>query len=62
MTRPTTGTIHALDDVLINLHGWFSRALPARLTIDSGDTVVYRTSDADLPGRLTSGRADARHG
>ena len=46
MTLATTGTVHALDDALANLHGWFSRTLPPRLTIDAGDTVVYRTSDA----------------
>ncbi|MDX1932631.1 MAG: acetamidase/formamidase family protein [Capsulimonadales bacterium] len=29
-----------------NLHGHFSRDLPPILTVDSGDTVVYRTLDA----------------
>jgi acetamidase/formamidase len=46
---------HALDDSLENLHGHLGRDLPPRLTIDSGDTVVYRTRDAgwgDRPPHL----------
>jgi acetamidase/formamidase len=46
MALRTTGSTHALDDSLANLHGWFSRTLAPRLTVDSGDTIVYRTCDA----------------
>jgi acetamidase/formamidase len=45
-------TVHILDDALENLHGFFSRTLPPRLRIASGDTVVYRTRNAgwnDIP-------------
>jgi acetamidase/formamidase len=45
-------TVHTLDDALENLHGFFSRTLPPRLRIASGDTVVYRTRNAgwnDIP-------------
>ena len=51
-------TVHTLDDALENLHGFFSRTLPPRLRIASGDTVVYRTRNAgwnDIPpGQTTS--------
>ena len=33
---------HALDDSFENLHGHLGRDLAPRLTIDSGDLVVYR--------------------
>jgi acetamidase/formamidase len=46
MAHQTTGSTYTLDDSLENLHGWLSRKLPPRLTVDSGDTIVYRTSDA----------------
>jgi len=46
MPLQSFGTTHTLDDSLDNLHGWFSRNLPPRLTVDSGDTIVYRTCDA----------------
>jgi hypothetical protein len=36
-------TVHTLDDALENLHGFFSRTLPPRLRIASGDTVVSPT-------------------
>ncbi len=52
MTAAPTGTVHTLDDALENLHGYFSRNLPPRLRIASGDTVVYRTRNAgwnDVP-------------
>lgn len=45
------GRTHAFDDALENLHGWLGRDLPPRLTIDSGDTVVYRTCDAGWADR-----------
>ena len=43
---------HRLEDAFENLHGWFSQKLTPRLTIASGDTVIYRTPDArwaDVP-------------
>src|SRR5205823_5187765 len=46
VTDQEIGTIHKLDDALENLHGYLSRKLPPRLTVDSGDTIVYRTCDA----------------
>src|SRR6266849_1056189 len=46
MPLQSFGTTHTLDDSLDNLHGWFSRTLPPRLTVDSGNTIVYRTCDA----------------
>lgn len=45
-------TVHTLDDALENLHGFFSRTLPPRLRIASGDTIIYRTRNAgwnDIP-------------
>lgn len=50
-------TVHTLDDALENLHGFFSRTLPPRLRIASGDTVVYRTRNAgwnDIPPGQTA--------
>lgn len=44
--------VYTLDDALENLHGHFSRNLPPRLRIASGDTVIYRTRNAgwnDIP-------------
>ena len=38
--------IHEVEPTRANLHGHFSPGLPPILTIDSGDTVVYRTIDA----------------
>jgi len=46
MTVAPTGTVHTLGEELENLHGFFSRTLPPRLRIASGDTVVYRTRNA----------------
>lgn len=55
MLLSTTGAIHTLDASLDNLHGWFDQRLPPRLTVASGDIVVYQTSDAGWgdrpPGR-----------
>jgi acetamidase/formamidase len=55
--------LHYLDDSLANCHGRLSRSLPPRLTVDSGDTVVFRTNNAgwddrppDLPPGQTLGR------
>lgn len=45
------GRTHELDDAIENLHGWLGRDLAPRLTIDSGDTVVYRTCDAGWADR-----------
>jgi len=45
-------TMHHLDKSQDNLHGWFSRDLPPRLRLASGDTVVYQTANAgwdDIP-------------
>src|SRR3989442_1131133 len=39
-------TLHVIEPERCNLHGAFSRDLPPVLTIDSGDTVRYRTLDA----------------
>ena len=39
-------TIHTLEPERRTLHGQFSRDLPPVLTIDPGDTVIYRTLDA----------------
>jgi acetamidase/formamidase len=44
-------TTHHLDDAIENLHGHFSRSLAPRLTVESGDTVVYRTCDAGWADR-----------
>ena len=38
--------IHSIEPERRTLHGHFSRDLPPCLTIDSGDTVVFRTLDA----------------
>ena len=38
--------IHEVQPTRANLHGHFSPGLPPILTIDPGDTVVYRTIDA----------------
>jgi acetamidase/formamidase len=46
MPIQSTPTVHTLDDALENLHGYFSQKLPPRLTVDSGDTIVYKTCDA----------------
>lgn len=47
---------HHLDDSRENLHGWFSRTLPPRLRVASGDTVIYKTRDSGWndrqPGRM----------
>jgi acetamidase/formamidase len=40
-------TTHFLDCTDANLHAFWSRELPPVLTIDSGDTVTFRTLDAD---------------
>ena len=37
---------HQIEPIRETLHGRFSPALPPVLTIDSGDTVRYRTLDA----------------
>jgi acetamidase/formamidase len=37
---------HTVDPTRANLHGYFSRDLAPVLTIDPGDTVVYKTLDA----------------
>jgi acetamidase/formamidase len=63
MTLTTTGAVHTLDDDLANLHGWFSRRLPPRLTVRSGDVIVYRTCDAgwrDRPPGLEFGQTAGR--
>lgn len=39
-------TTHHIDPERRTLHGHFSRDLPPILTLDSGDTVVFRTLDA----------------
>jgi acetamidase/formamidase len=39
-------TTHRIEPERSTLHGKFSRDLPPCLTIDTGDTVVYRTLDA----------------
>ncbi|MFN8375060.1 MAG: hypothetical protein U0694_19560 [Anaerolineae bacterium] len=39
-------TTHTLPLERSTLHGHFSRDLPPVLTIDSGDTVIFRTMDA----------------
>jgi acetamidase/formamidase len=39
-------TIHHIELERPNLHGHFSRDLPPILTIDSGDSVIFRTLDA----------------
>src|SRR5436853_4134835 len=39
-------TIHMIEPERPTLHGHFSRELPPVLTIDSGDTVRFRTLDA----------------
>jgi acetamidase/formamidase len=39
-------TIHTLEPERRTLHGKFSRELPPVLTIDPGDSVIYRTLDA----------------
>jgi acetamidase/formamidase len=54
MAHETTGSTHVLDDSLENLHGWLSRTLPPRLSVDSGDTIVYRTCDAGWSERPPS--------
>ena len=38
---------HHLDPIVGNLHGAFSRDIAPALTIDPGDTVIFRTLDAD---------------
>ena len=38
--------VHYLEPERATLHGQFSRDWPPVLTIDPGDTVVYRTLDA----------------
>jgi acetamidase/formamidase len=43
--------IHTFDESLANCHGYLSRSLPPRLTIESGDTVVYRTNNAGWDDR-----------
>jgi len=55
--------IHEIGLDLRNLHGWFDKTIPPLLRIESGDTVIYRTSDAgwdDRPpgsdGQQTLGR------
>jgi acetamidase/formamidase len=45
------GTTYYMDDAFENLHGWLGRDLAPRLSIDSGDTVVYRTCDAGWADR-----------
>ena len=40
-------TLYTIEPEVGNLHGQFSRDLPPILTIDPGDTVRYRTLDAD---------------
>ncbi len=58
-TRGTNmGTIHELDDALENLHGWFSQKMSPRLTIASGDTVIYRVCDAGWADRPPGTPAD----
>jgi acetamidase/formamidase len=50
---------HYIEPNEQTLHGVFSRDLPPVLTIDSGDTVVFRTLDADWNlGPRTSTRSD----
>ena len=39
---------HRIEPERATLHGHFSRDLPPVLTIESGDTVRYRTLDARL--------------
>jgi acetamidase/formamidase len=41
-----TMTVHHIEPERRTLHGKFSRELPPVLTIDPGDTVIYRTLDA----------------
>lgn len=38
--------IHNIEPISANLHGRFSRDLPPIMSIDSGDSVIYRTLDA----------------
>ncbi|MFN8487476.1 MAG: acetamidase/formamidase family protein [Caldilineaceae bacterium] len=40
-------TFHTIDPTIYTLHGAFSRDIPPALTIDPGDTVRFRTLDAD---------------
>ncbi len=46
---------HTIEPERRTLHGHFSRELPPVLTIDAGDTIVYRTLDAgwNLEPQLT---------
>lgn len=55
-------TEHYLDDALENLHGWLGRDLPPRLTVESGDTVVYRTCDAGWADRPPGTAIDQSRG
>jgi acetamidase/formamidase len=51
--------IHSIEPERRTLHGHFSRDLPPCLTIDSGDTVVFRTLDARWTvGLSASGKWD----
>jgi acetamidase/formamidase len=54
---------HHVDDALSNCHGYLSRALPPVLTVDSGDTVVFKTNNAgwnDRPPGMPLGESLGR--
>lgn len=51
-------TIHTLDAERATLHGHFSRDLAPALTIDSGDTVRYKTLDAGWGAEPYTGGSD----
>jgi acetamidase/formamidase len=46
--------LHQLEPALATLHGQFSPNLQPALTVDSGDTVRYRTLDVG-PGESQGG-------
>ncbi|MGB1289051.1 MAG: acetamidase, partial [Aggregatilineales bacterium] len=51
-------TIHSIEPTEETLHAYFSNALAPALTIDSGDTVNFKTLDAGGGYKMPDGETD----